>query len=144
MPNINKIYISEATDRKLRTLKGRTGLTPNLLIRLGLSFSLEEDGIPDKSLYGEDNFREFNRYTLTGQWDLYFMALLKERLVEDELEPGEMLEDQLKAHIGRGVHLIYQRIKSLEDIGDMIRHVQKKQSLKSDSLDQTIEELTDE
>lgn len=142
--SLNKLYISEGTDRKLRTLKGRTGLTPNLLIRIGLAFSLEEDGIPDKTLYGEDQFREFNRYTLTGQWDLYFMALLKERLVEDGLDPDEVLEDQLKAHIGRGVHLIYQRIKSLEDIGQMIRHVQKKQSLKSESIDETIKELTDE
>lgn len=144
MASLNKIYISESTDRKLRTLKGRTGLTPNLLIRLGLAFSLEEDGIPDKSLYGEEPFREFNRYTLTGQWDLYFMALLKERLVEDNLDPDKALEDQLKAHIGRGVHLIYQRIKSLEDIGNMIQHVQKKKSLKSKPLDETIQELTNE
>lgn len=143
MASLNKIYISEETDRKLRTLKGRTGLTPNLLIRLGLAFSLEEDGIPDKSLYGEDAFREFNRYTLTGQWDLYFIALLKERLVEDDLEPSDHLENQLKAHIGRGVHLIYQRIKSLEDIGDMIKHVQKKMSLQSQSLDKTIENIKD-
>jgi len=141
---LNKIYISERTDRQLRTLKGRTGLTPNLLIRIGLAFSLEEDGIPDKTLYGEDQFREFNRYTLTGQWDLYFMALLKERLFEDGLDAEEVLEDQLKGHIGRGVHLINQRIKSLEDIGDIIRHVQKKKALKSESIDQTIQEITDE
>lgn len=141
---MNKIYISERTDRQLRTLKGRTGLTPNLLIRIGLAFSLEEDGIPDKTLYGEDQFREFNRYTLTGQWDLYFMALLKERLFEDGLDAEEVLEDQLKGHIGRGVHLINQRIKSLEDIGDIIRHVQKKKALKSESIDQTIQEITDE
>jgi len=144
MASLNKIYISERTDRQLRTLKGRTGLTPNLLIRIGLAFSLEEDGIPDKTLYGEDQFREFNRYTLTGQWDLYFMALLKERLFEDGLDAEEVLEDQLKGHIGRGVHLINQRIKSLEDIGDIIRHVQKKKALKSESIDQTIQEITDE
>lgn len=144
MSNLNKIYIGEETDKKLRVLKGRTGLTPNLLIRLGLAFSLEEDGIPDKSLYGEEHVREFNRYTLTGQWDLYFMSLLKERLVEDGLDLDEVLEDQFKAHLGRGVHLIYQRIKSLEDIGSMIQHIQKKKSLKSESLDETITELTDE
>lgn len=144
MANLNKIYISEDTDKKLRVLKGRTGLTPNLLIRIGLAFSLEEDGIPDKSLYGEDQFREFNRYTLTGQWDLYFMSLLKERLVEDELDSKEVLEEQLKAHIGRGVHLIYQRLKSLENIGDMIQHIQKKKTLQSKSIDNTIQELTDE
>ncbi|MGF1669260.1 MAG: DndE family protein [Balneolaceae bacterium] len=141
---LNKIYISEDTDKKLRVLKARTGLTPNLLIRLGLAFSLEEDGIPDHTLYGTDPFREFNRYTLTGQWDLYFLALLKERLLEDGFDPVEDLENQLKAHIARGVHLIYQRLKSLEDIGDMIGHVQKKMQLKTGDIDQTISELVDE
>lgn len=141
MGTLNKLYISENTDKKLRVLKGRTGLTPNLLIRYGLAFSLEEDGIPDQSLYGDDQFREFNRYTLTGPWDLYFTSLLKERILEDELDPEKDFEIQFKAHIARGVHLIYQRLKSLEDIGEMIEHVQKKMKLHSKSLDETIDEL---
>ena len=144
MATLNKLYISEDTDKKLRVLKSRTGLTPNLLIRYGLAFSLEEDGIPDQSLYGDDQFREFNRYTLTGPWDLYFTSLLKERILEDDLDPERDFENQFKAHIARGVHLIYQRLKSLEDIGDMIEHVQKRVKLHSKSIDKTIEELVDE
>jgi len=144
MATLNKLYISENTDKKLRVLKSRTGLTPNLLIRYGLAFSLEEDGIPDQSLYGDDQFREFNRYTLTGPWDLYFTSLLKERILEDYLDPEKDFEIQFKAHIARGVHLIYQRLKSLEDIGEMIEHVQKRAKLHSNSLDETIDELVDE
>lgn len=144
MATLNKLYISEDTDKKLRVLKSRTGLTPNLLIRYGLAFSLEEDGMPDQSLYGDDQFREFNRYTLTGPWDLYFTALVKERIIDDDLDPERDFEIQFKAHIARGVHLIYQRLKSLEDIGDMIEHVQKRMKLYSKSLDETIDELVDE
>lgn len=144
MATLNKLYISEDTDKKLRVLKSRTGLTPNLLIRYGLAFSLEEDGIPDQSLYGDDHFREFNRYTLTGPWDLYFTSLLKERILEDDLDPERDFEIQFKAHIARGVYLIYQRLKSLEDIGDMIEHVQKKIKLHSNPLNKVIRELVDE
>ncbi len=144
MATLNKLYISEDTDKKLRVLKSRTGLTPNLLIRYGLAFSLEEDGLPDQSLYGDDQFREFNRYTLTGPWDLYFTSLLKERILEDELDPERDFEIQFKAHIARGVHLIYQRLKSLEDIGDMIEHVQKRMKLHSNPLNEAIRELVDE
>lgn len=144
MATLNKLFVSEETDKKLRVLKSRTGLTPNLLIRYGLAFSLEEDGIPDQSLYGDDQFREFNRYTLTGPWDLYFTALLKERIIEDDLDPERDFEIQFKAHISRGVHLIYQRLKSLEDIGEMIEHVQKRIMLHSKSIDETIVELIDE
>ena len=140
---MNKIYISEETDKKLRVLKARTGLTPNLLIRIGLVYSLEEDGLPDKTLYGNDQFREFNRYTLTGQWDLYFTALLRERIILNDGDPQKDFEDQFKAHIARGVHLIYQRLKSLEDIGALFLQVQKKLKLRSTSLDETIEDLVD-
>lgn len=144
MATLNKLYISEATDKKLRVLKMRTGLTPNLLIRYGLAFSLEEDGIPDQSLYGDDQYREFNRYTLTGPWDLYFTSLVKERIIRDDLDPERDFELQFKAHIARGVHLIYQRLKSIEDIGEMIEHVQKRMKLHSNPLNQAIRELTDE
>ena len=141
---MNKIYISEETDKKLRVLKARTGLTPNLLIRIGLVYSLEEEGVPDKTLYGSDQHREFNRYTLTGQWDLYFTALLRERIILSGGDPQKDFEDQFKGHIARGVHLIYQRLKSLEDIGDLFQQTQKKLKLRSQSLDETIEDIVDE
>jgi DNA sulfur modification protein DndE len=144
MSALNKIYISENTDRELRTLKGRTGLTPNLLIRIGLVYSLEEDGLADLKLYGEDHYREFNRYTLLGQWDLFFMSLLKERMNRDGFDLEEDLENQFKAHLSRGVHLVYQRLKSLEDLAPMIEHLEKKKMLRSKSLDETIDELVDE
>lgn len=129
MSSFNRIYVSKEIDNKLRALKGRTGLRPNLIIRFGLVLSLEEDGIPDHKLYGDDQEREFNRFTLTGEYDLYFMAMLKERLVEDGLDPVDDLEPQFKAHIARGVHLLSKRIKSLEDIGSMIDKARKKAQL---------------
>ena len=131
MSSFNRIYVSENLDNKLRLLKARTGLRPNLIIRLGFVLSLEEDGIPDGSLYGEEQAREFNRFTLTGAYDLHFMALLKERLVEDRLDPDRDLEAQFKAHIARGVHLLAQRIRSLEDIGHLIENAQKKAQLRA-------------
>ena len=141
MATLNKIYVSEEIDKKLRVLKIRTGLTPNLIIRYGMIFSLGEDGIPDQSLYGNDQYREFNRYTLTGQWDLFFTALLKERLIDDQLDPNNDFDAQFKAHISRGVHLIYQRLKAIEDLSDIIEHTQKKLALHVDSLEHTISDI---
>ena len=67
-------------------------------------------------LYSDTQTREFNRYTLTGHYDLFFFALLRERLSEDGLDTEASLEPQFKAHLSRGVGLLYQRVKSLEDI----------------------------
>ncbi|MBX7220552.1 MAG: DNA sulfur modification protein DndE [Blastocatellia bacterium] len=113
--SLNRIYLSEQVDLKLRSLKSRTGLTPNLLCRLGFSLSLNEAGVPDMGLYSEGQSREFNRYTLVGQWDSLVFALLRERLAEDGLSETD-LETQFRAHLNRGVMLLSQRVKNLDDI----------------------------
>jgi len=126
---LNRVYVGEEVDLRLRNLKARTGLTPNLLCRLGFCVSLAEPGIPDPQLYGDGQAREFNRYTLTGQWDMFFFALLRERLIRDDLDPETDLETQFKAHLNRGVLLLYQRLKSLEDLADMVAEAQRRAGL---------------
>lgn len=129
MSTLNRIYVSSEVDLRLRNLKARTGLTPNLLCRLGFCLSLSEPGIPDPTLYGEDHAREFNRYTLTGQWDLFFFSLLRERILEDGLDVEADLEEQFKAHLSRGVLLLYRRLKNPEDLADLVAETQKKADL---------------
>lgn len=126
---LSRIYVGEEVDLRLRNLKARTGLTPNLLCRLGFCLSLAEPGIPDPQLYADGQAREFNRYTLTGQWDAFFFALLRERMVQDGLDPYEELEAQFKAHLSRGVQLLYQRLKTLADLGDMVAEAQRRSGL---------------
>jgi DNA sulfur modification protein DndE len=102
-------------------LKGRTGLTPNILCRLGFCLSLGEPGVPNPDLYDEEG-QEYNRYTLTGEWDALFIALLKERLVEDGLNPTLDLLPQFRAHLNSGVLSLFNRIKtkSLTDFYELI------------------------
>lgn len=131
----NRIYVSEDVDQRLRLLKARTGLTPNLLCRIGFCLSLAEPGTPDPQLYAEGQAREFNRYTLTGQWDVFFFALLRERLARDGLDPEADLEAYFKAHLSRGVLMLNQRLKSLEDLTDMVMEAQKRFREKYPSLE---------
>lgn len=112
---LNRIRVCMQADQALRHLKARTGLTPNLLCRLGYCLSLQDPIIPNKNDYPEISQREFNRYTLTGQWDDFFLALLKQRLSNDEIPLIEM-ESQFVTHINRGVILLFQRVKNIHDI----------------------------
>jgi DNA sulfur modification protein DndE len=121
---LNRIYLSDDVDMRLRNLKARTGLTPNLLCRMGLCLSLADPSIPDPSLYAEGQAREFNRFTLTGQWDALFFAMLRERLAQDGLDPEKHLERQFKAHLSRGVTLLYQRLKSVADLVEITIELQ--------------------
>lgn len=125
----SRLYVSADVDNKLRVLKMRTSLTPNLLCRMGFCLSLSEPGVPDLQLYSDTQAREFNRYTLTGQYDLFFFSLLRERLLEDGLDHEALLEPQFKAHLSRGVSLLYQRIKSLEDVASLATQVYLRDSV---------------
>lgn len=116
---LNKIKVTEKADNQLRQLKSKTGLTPNLLCRIGFCLSLNEAAIPNPEDYPEDG-KEFNRYTLTGQWDGIFMALLRQRLHNDGLDLEENFEPQFRAHLNRGVFRLFQRSKSLADIARLV------------------------
>lgn len=117
---LNRIHLSEDSRHKLSILKGRTGLLPNVLCRLGLSLSLVDPSIPRPENYPTDG-SEFNRYTLMGEWDSLIVALLKERCAADGLPlDNENLANQFRAHLNRGVELLYARVKGLSDLVELL------------------------
>ena len=117
--SFNRIRISKGATTRLQQLKGKTGLTPNILSRLAVCYSLNEPQIPNPSEYDEDG-QEFNRYTLTGEWNSFFIALLKERCINDGLDPEIDLMPQFRAHLNRGVYSIFTRIKGLGDLQSLL------------------------
>jgi DNA sulfur modification protein DndE len=114
----SKLRISADATSKLRSLRQRTGLTPNLLCRIALSTSLEEGPLGSAPIPDEDG-SEFNAYTLTGEYGALFAALL--RWVEEGAQPATPLADmelldRLRGHIHRGVGALAVRAKSPADI----------------------------
>jgi DNA sulfur modification protein DndE len=100
-------------------IKAKTGLTPNILSRIAFCISLGEPEIPNPTTYDEDG-QEFNRYTLTGEWDIFYMSLLRERLITDNLDPNLDLLPQFRAHLNRGAILLHRRVRSLSDLYDLL------------------------
>src|SRR3989304_3330908 len=117
--SFNRIRISKAATVRLSMLKGRTGLTPNILCRIGLCLSLSDPSIPDPQRFDE-NGQEFNRYTLTGEWDTFFIALLKERLLKDGLDLDKNLLPQFRAHLNRGAITLFDKVKDLGDLDQLL------------------------
>lgn len=119
---LTRLRVCQEVDQRLSQLKGRTGLTPNLLCRIGFCLSLTDPSVPNPEAYPPDSDREINRYTLTGEWDDYFIALLKERCISDKLGiDNELLEDQFRAHVNRGVLMMYLRVKDLSDLNTLMQ-----------------------
>lgn len=117
--SFNRIRISKSATVRLSMLKGRTGLTPNILSRIGLCLSLSDPSIPDPQRFDEDG-QEFNRFTLTGEWDAFFMALLRERLLHNSLDPEKDLLPQFRAHLNRGAIALFDKVKDLGDLSELL------------------------
>jgi len=112
-----KLKISADAESRLRSLRQRTGLTPNLLCRMAVMLSLEEGPVGSGTVTDEGG-SEFNAYTLTGDHDRLIFAML--RLVEEEQAGGRVADDELlarlRAHIHRGVGTLSVRAKAPADV----------------------------
>jgi DNA sulfur modification protein DndE len=100
-------------------LKGNTGITPNYLCRIGLCYSLNEPRAPTPDEYDNDG-QTFNRYTLLGEHDALYMALLKERLIQEDKDPEDDLYDEFVAHLNRGVIRVHGNVTDINDFQALI------------------------
>jgi DNA sulfur modification protein DndE len=115
---ITRLRFTKEASNRLRFAAGKTGLTPNLLCRLGFCLSLAEPTVPNPADYPEEE-REFNRYTLLGEYDPLFVALLKERCRKDGVSLG-LLPDYFRAHMNRGATMLQHRVKSVSDLAELV------------------------
>jgi len=121
---LNRLRVCEEASNQLSSLKAKTGLTPNILCRIGFCLSLREPVPPNPEDYTPESEREIDRHTLTGEWDSLFVAMLKERCHQDGI--GEdALVSQFKAHMDRGVFLLFKRVKKFEDIVTLLPSLDK-------------------
>ena len=83
----------------------------------GIDDQLAEPTIPNPEQYPENSSREIERGTLTGRYDALFVALLRQRCLSDGIATdGDIFEEQFRAHMNRGVLLMYHQVKSLSDL----------------------------
>ena len=115
----NRVQIGTQATNRLQMLKGQTEITPNYLCRIGLCYSLNEPRPPNPGEYNSDG-QTFNRYTLLGEHDALYMALLKERLLQEGKHPEEDLYDEFVAHLNRGVIRVFGNISDVTDFYDLV------------------------
>jgi DNA sulfur modification protein DndE len=99
-----RLKTSKFTGEKLKQLQSTTNLTPNILVRLAIGLSLRQNGTPEVTL-SDNNGLEFNRNTLTGEYDYIFKALITQH-TNRELNEEEYFPDLFNAHLERGVRLL--------------------------------------
>lgn len=122
---LTKLRLTKEASNRVRFLAGKTGLQPNLLCRIGFCLSLEDPSVPNPDNFPEED-REFNRYTLLGEYDALFTALLMQRCSTDGI-PFEQVSEHFRAHMNRGMGLLQQRVRGISDIADLVLSAADKQ-----------------
>ena len=116
---LQRIPFTVEADNQLRMLKARTGITPNILCRIGLCLSLEERCAPTVLPEHFKIGREINRYTLLGKYDHILTALLNTWMsMDNSLDIN--IDEMFLAHTHRGIYILAARIKSTVDIHNML------------------------
>lgn len=116
--HFSKLRISSDAMGKLRFMRQRTHLTPNLLCRAAIMISLEKGPLGNASPPDEDG-SEFNAYTLMGEYASLFASLI--RSVEQDAHKKVPLDNPtllrlIRGHIHRGVGILSVRAKSASDL----------------------------
>jgi DNA sulfur modification protein DndE len=115
-----RIKLSQESTKKLQLFKSRTGLTPNIACRLALGISIAENNMPALELFTEESGQEINRYTLFGEHELVLTSLFQQWCYEKEIQPAER-NAYFIAHINRGVELLVNRVRGLENLAQLIK-----------------------
>lgn len=111
----NRIRISNSATELLKQIKSRTGITPNLLARFALAYSIEHS--VDGSVEAPDTLgSEFNVGTLLGDFELHFACLLRQR--HGEVNEAEFASI-IAGHIDKGMPAL-RRIRSPADLLSLI------------------------
>ena len=117
---LSRIYTSKDSRNKLSALSSRTGLSPNILCRIGLMLSFAEPNLPEVGIDTTDG-SELHRDTLMGEWDPLIVALLEEWCIANGIDTdSDTLIKYFRAHLNRGVRLLYGRVKRLENLMDIL------------------------
>ncbi|WP_085524480.1 DNA sulfur modification protein DndE [Tuberibacillus sp. Marseille-P3662] len=98
-----RLKTSKHTGERLKTLHSSTNLTPNILARLAVSFSLRLENVPEDE--SESSGLEFNRNTLTGEHDYLYKALITQH-ANREVTDEEYFPSFFKAHLERGITIL--------------------------------------
>lgn len=107
-----KLKLSKNAQRQLDFLSTRLGLRPNIVCRLALGRSLS---VPEsvKDYIPEDSAGiEFNRHTLTGDFDEIFQMLIFQH---ENRRIGERMYFPIffRNHLERGIHMLYNEYQTV-------------------------------
>lgn len=100
---LQRVPFTRDADNKLRFLKAKMRITPNVICRIGFCLSLALDTIPP-AILEDDKSRDISRYTLFGKYDVAYEALLAQW--KYEVGTAISMDELCIRHMNRGALMV--------------------------------------
>lgn len=99
-----RLFTSKKTEEILKDLQSKTNLRPNILSRMAINLSLQQNIQVPKKEYDDNGF-EFRKETLMGNYEILFKALISQKAGK-QLSEQEFFPEYTKLHIENGITLL--------------------------------------
>ncbi len=120
----NRIKISKEVSSQLESLSARLHLRRNIICRMAIGESLKIKGsVKNYKLEDSIGF-EFNRYTLTGEYDVIFKALITQH-EKKRINDRDYIIIYLRNHIERGIQFLYMGFQKINSPIDFLTYLFK-------------------
>jgi len=108
----SKLRISNKASSKLESLSNRLALRKNIICRLAVGRSLNEKKSIEEFETQDSSGYEFNRYTITGEHDGIYKALIVQ-YEKKKLDDKQYFTKYLRNHMERGIDLLYEEYEKI-------------------------------
>lgn len=116
-----QLRTSKAVEQMIMDLYAATKITPNILARVAVALSISRDpSLPHES--SDRSGKEFNRDTLTGEYDYIFKALIAQH-VGREITDEEYFPSLFNAHLERGIRILSSEFKYAKNMENLVRNL---------------------
>jgi DNA sulfur modification protein DndE len=120
--SIKQIKLSSQAKDQLIRLKTKTGISQwNIVCRWAFCLSLRQPTPPTPVDIPSDSNVEMSWQVFGGEWQEIYLALLKERCLQDGAElTEESLGKQFRLHLHRGIGYLAAP-QAIRSVGDLVR-----------------------
>lgn len=113
----NRIKFSQKATDKLRYMKTRTGLTPNILARIAIMLTLKEKGSLSNAGVSDSDGQELNNSVLFGEHIHVYDVMIHQYIHDNKIDLP--IHKAISAMVEVGLHKMG-HVKQIEDLCEFI------------------------
>lgn len=113
----NRIKFSVKATEKLRYMKSKTGLTPNVLARMAIMMTLKESGNLSNAGVTDNDGQELNNSVLFGEYVDVYDVMIHQYLHDNKIDLP--IQQAVSALLEVGVHKMG-HVKQVEDLCHLV------------------------